>query len=66
MRYQFIVVGPVSDVVAAELPDMASTTYPTGGSALFGPVQGESDVLTMLGRIRGLGLSVIDMRRLPD
>ena len=66
MRYQFIVVGPVSDVAAAELPDMASTTHPTGGIALFGPVQDESDALTMLGRIRGLGLSVIEMRRLPD
>lgn len=66
MRYEFIVAGPVSDAAAAELPEMASTSYPTGGSALFGPIQDEADAFTMLARILGLGLSVIEMRRLPD
>jgi hypothetical protein len=45
---------------------LASTTFPTGGTALFGPIQDEADVFTMLARIVGLGLSVIEMRRLPD
>ena len=66
MRYEFIVKGPVSDVDASELPELACTTYPTGGTSLFGPVQDEADVFTMLARILGLGLSVIEMRRLPD
>jgi len=66
MRYEFIVKGPVSEAVASELPELASTAYPTGGTALFGPIQDEADVLTMLARIGGLGLSVIEMRRLPD
>jgi hypothetical protein len=66
MRYEFIVRGPVSDALAAELPEMASATYPTGGTTLFGPIQDESDAMAMFGRIRGLGLSVIGMRRLPD
>jgi hypothetical protein len=66
MRYEFIVKGPVPAASAAELPEMASTDYPTGGTALFGPVQDEADVMTMLARILGLGLSVIEMRRLPD
>jgi hypothetical protein len=66
MRYEFIVKGPVSSAAALELPELASTTYPTGGTALFGPVQDEADVFTMLARILGLGLSVIEMRRLPD
>ena len=66
MRYEFIVTGSVSEDVKAELPEMASTTYPTGGTALYGPIQDEADVLTMLARIHCLGLSVVEMRRLPD
>ena len=66
MRYEFIVKGPVSEASAAELPEMASTSYPTGGTSLFGPIQDEADAFTVLARILGLGLSVIEMRRLPD
>ena len=66
MRYQFIVTGSVSEALEAELPELASTSYPTGGTVLFGPIRDEADVLTMLARIAGLGLSVIEMRQLPD
>jgi hypothetical protein len=66
MRYQFIVTGPVSEADEAELPEMTCTTYPTGGTTVFGPVQDEADVWSMLARIRDRGLSVIDMRPLPD
>jgi len=33
---------------------------------LFGPVQDEADVATLLARLADLGLSVVEMRRLPD
>ncbi len=66
MRYEFIVKGPFSEAFASELPELTSTTYPTGGTVLFGPIQDEADILTMLVRILGLGLSVVEMRRLPD
>ena len=66
MRYEFIVTGSVPQDVKAELPEMTSTVYPTGGTALFGPIRDEADVLTMLARIHCLGLSVVEMRRLPD
>ena len=66
MRYQFIVTGSVSEADEAELPEMTCTTYPTGGTTLFGPVLDEADVSTMLARIRDRGLSVIEMRSLPD
>ena len=56
MRYEFIIRGSVSEDVMAALPELSSTPYPTGGTVLFGPVQDESDV----------GLSVVEMRRLPD
>ena len=66
MRCEFIVRGTVSDDAVAELPELSSTRDPTGGTALYGPVQGEADVLTRMTRLRHLGLSVVEMRRLPD
>ena len=66
MRYEFIVTGSVSEAIEVELPELTSTSYPTGGTALFGPIRDEADVLTMLSRITGLGLCVIEMRQLPD
>jgi len=66
MRYEFIIRGSVSDDVMAALPELSSTPYPTGGTILFGPVQDESDVSSLLARFSDLGLSVVEMRRLPD
>jgi hypothetical protein len=66
MRYQFIVSGSVSDDVMAALPELRSAPYPTGGTVLFGPVRDASDVSTLLARFADLGLSVVEMRPLPD
>jgi len=66
MRYQFIVQHPVSDEIALQLPDMCVTSYPTGGTAVFGPVRDEADVWSLLARISALGLSVVDVHPLPD
>ena len=66
MRYAFIVPGSVPKAVDAVLPEFESTNYPTGGRAPFGPAQDESDLLTILSRITALGLSVIEVRLLPD
>ena len=66
MRYEFIVRDVVIDDVAAELPELAYCAFPTGGTSLFGSVQDEADVLTLLARLHGLGLTVVEMRQLPD
>ena len=66
MRYEFIVKDDVPGDVAVELPELHRTSYPTGGTSLFGPVRDEADVRTLLARLHGLGLSVVEMRRLPD
>jgi hypothetical protein len=66
MRYEFIVQGTVSDDALAALPELSSIPYPTGGTALFGPVRDEADVSSLLARLMDLGLSVIELRRLPD
>ena len=62
MRYEFIIRGSVSEDVMAALPELSSTPYPTGGTILFGPVQDESDVSSLLARFSDLGLSVVEMR----
>ncbi len=66
MRYEFIVKDAVPGDVAVELPELRRTSYPTGGTSLFGPVRDEADVHTLLARLNALGLSVVEMRRLPD
>ena len=66
MRYEFIIQGTLSQDVVAALPDLSSTPYPTGGTVLFGPVRDEADVATLLAQFADLGLSVVEMRRLPD
>ena len=66
MRYEFIVRDTVPGNVAADLPELCGTSYPTGGTSLFGPVRDEADVETLLVRLGDLGLSVVEVRRLPD
>lgn len=66
MRYEFIVKGPVGEDLADALPELASAPYPTGGTSLFGPVLDQADVSTILARMRDLGISVVEVRRLPD
>ena len=66
MRYQFVVRGPVSDDVADDLPEMSLTSYPTGGTAFYGSVRDEADVSTILARMLDHGLSVVEVRPLPD
>jgi hypothetical protein len=66
MRYQFVVQGPLTDTVVADLPELSHVAYPTGGTALYGPVRDEADVSSLLERLYSLGLSVVDVHPLPD
>lgn len=66
MRYEFLVAGSISEAVLAALPELSASRFPMGGTALFGPVRDEADVLTLLARFADLGISVIEVRRLPD
>lgn len=50
----------------SHLPELSHVSYPTGGTALYGPVRDEADVSSLLARLAHLGLSVVDVRPLPD
>lgn len=54
MRYEFIIMGSVGSSVVEVLPQMRSSSNPTGGTSLFGPVQDEADVVTVLQSIARL------------
>ena len=49
-----------------DLPELRASSCPTGGTALFGAVQDWADIETLRARLVSLGLSVVQIRRLPD
>ena len=65
-RYEFLLAGSVSDSVAAAFPELSVTTSPAGGTALFGPVQDTAQLRGLLDRFETLGLTVLELRQLPD
>lgn len=66
MRYEFLVAGTVSEIVEAAFPELTVTCAPAGGTALYGPVDDDARVREMLDRFENLGITVVEMRRLPD
>ena len=66
MRYEFLLDVQVSDTVRAAFPELEVTRSPGGGTALFGPVRDEAELMGLLARFSSMGLKVIEMRRLPD
>lgn len=67
MRYEFLLRGQVSDTVKAAFPELRSATGPAGaGTALWGPVPDDSALNGLLARFAALGLTVVEMRQLPD
>lgn len=66
MRYEFVVEGRISETVQAALPEVESTSCRLGATALYGSLKDQSDVMTVIARISDLGLSLVEMRRLPE
>ncbi|MGH8773694.1 MAG: hypothetical protein ACRDWI_00470 [Jiangellaceae bacterium] len=66
MRYEFLFSGRVSDTVQAAFPELERADAPAGGTALFGPVRDKAHLRGLLARFDQLGLTVVEMRQLPD
>jgi hypothetical protein len=66
VRYEFLIAGQVSDTVHAAFPELEAVAAPTGGTALYGPVRDASHLRGLLARFDELGVSVVEMRQLPD
>ena len=66
VRYEFLLEGRLSETVLAVFPELAARPGPTGGTVLFGPIEGTAHLSALLDRFQTLGLTVVEMRRLPD
>ncbi|WP_367140330.1 MULTISPECIES: hypothetical protein [Streptomyces] len=65
MRYEFRVTGSVSRLMAEAFPEL--TAEPVPRQTLFsGAVTDEAHLYGLLARFQDLGLSVEEMRRLPE
>ncbi len=65
MRYEFRVVGTVSQTLAEAFPEFDNTAV-SEQTLFFGPVTDEAHLYGLLVRFQSLGIHVLEMRELPD
>ena len=56
----------MSETVCAAFPELHAQPGATGGTVLFGPVEDGAHLLGLLDRFQSLGLTVVELRQLPD
>ncbi|MFC8179380.1 MULTISPECIES: hypothetical protein [Nocardiaceae] len=66
IRYEFVVEGDLSDRAKAAFPDLSITRVPATFTRMFGPIDDDTALRGMLARFDALGLTVVELRRLPD
>jgi hypothetical protein len=64
-RYEFRVAQPLSATAVATFPEL-SVTDSASGTVLFGPVRDDAALHGILARLQLLGLTILDVHRLPD
>ncbi len=65
MRYEFRIVGRVSDTIAEAFPELDRVPV-THQTLLIGPVVDQAHLYGLLARIQSLGLEVVEMRQVPE
>ncbi|RVW00949.1 hypothetical protein [Rhodococcus spongiicola] len=66
VRYAFLVGGELSERVLAAFPELQVSETAHAHTTLYGPVRDNTELRGMLARFDALGLSLVEMRRLPD
>ena len=66
VRYEFLLAGRVSELAASAFPELAVVASPTGGTAMFGPVKDDAHLHGLLDRFQTFGLTIVELRQLPD
>jgi hypothetical protein len=66
MRYEFLLPGRVSDTVRSEFPELMTAAGATGGTVMYGPITDNSHLYGVLDRFQTFGLTVVELRQLPD
>lgn len=65
-RYEFLLGERVSDTVRSAFPELRTTAGAAGGTVFFGVIEDAAHLHGVLARFQTLGLTVLEMRRLPD
>jgi len=65
-RYEFLLPGRLSPEICAEFPELTAQPGAAGGTVLFGPVKDSAHLHGLLDRFQVLGLTVVELRQLPD
>ncbi|WP_227982626.1 hypothetical protein [Nocardia spumae] len=67
MRYEFVLDSELSERLLAEFPELTHSVVGSAGTTtLFGSLADYTAMRSVLARIDALGLTLIEMRRLPD
>jgi hypothetical protein len=68
MRYEFILAERISDTARAAFPELEKSDVLTcqTGTVMFGPVVDRPHLHGLLDRFQDFGLTVVEMRQLPD
>jgi len=68
VRYEFILAEQIPEVTHAAFPELTESTVEVGttGSVMFGDVVDPPHLHGILDRFQDLGLTLIELRRLPD
>jgi hypothetical protein len=64
-RYEFRVAQRLSATAVASFPELTVSDGPSG-TVLFGPVRDDAELHGILSRLQLLGLTILDVHRLPD
>lgn len=66
VRYAFLIGEELSERALAAFPELNVSETVRAHTTLYGPVRDATELRGMLARFDALGLTVVEMRRLPD
>jgi hypothetical protein len=66
MRYEFLLPGRVSESVPSAFPELTTAASATGGTVMYGPIKDSAHLHGLLDRFQTFGLTVVELRQLPD
>ena len=65
MRYEVLIAEQISPTAIAAFPELMAR-HQRSGTVLFGPVRDQAHLHGVLARIQTLGLTLLELRQLPD
>jgi hypothetical protein len=66
VRYEFLIREQLSPLVRDAFPELEIHPGPVGGTVLYGPVPDDAALHGLFARFANLGISIVELRQLPD